>query len=184
MNANLFHILETGVTDARAAAIETARGERISYADLVARAGRMANALVSLGVAPGDRVAAQVEKSVEAIILYLATVRAGAVFLPLNTGYTPAEIDYFIGDATPAVFVCDPARADALTDAAARAGARIVEPGEVELRVGASSADVREVLPFTLTGDRRTVGFERRLHPESIVEHLPAQAPGGRGSDG
>ena len=125
MNANLFHILETGVTDARAA-IETAGGERISYADLVARAGRMANALVSLGVAPGDRVAAQVEKSVEAIILYLATVRAGAVFLPLNTGYTPAEIDYFIGDATPAVFVCDPARADALTDAAARAGARIV----------------------------------------------------------
>src|SRR5699024_6384160 len=65
-------------------------------------------------------------KSVEAIILYLATVRAGAVFLPLNTGYTPAEIDYFIGDATPVVFVCDPARADALTDAAARAGARIV----------------------------------------------------------
>ena len=126
MNANLFHILETGVTDARAAAIETAGGERISYADLVARAGRMANALVSLGVAPGDRVAAQVEKSVEAIILYLATVRAGAVFLPLNTGYTPAEIDYFIGDATPVVFVCDPARADALTDAAARAGARIV----------------------------------------------------------
>ena len=126
MNANLFHILETGVTDARATAIETAGGERISYADLVARAGRMANALVSLGVAPGDRVAAQVEKSVEAIILYLATVRAGAVFLPLNTGYTPAEIDYFIGDATPAVFVCDPARADALTDAAARAGARIV----------------------------------------------------------
>ena len=44
--------------------------------------------------------------------LYLATVRAGAVFLPLNTGYTPAEIDYFIGDATPAILVSDPARAD------------------------------------------------------------------------
>ena len=66
------------------------------------------------------------EKSVEAIILYLATLRAGAVFLPLNTGYTPAEIDYFIGDATPAVLVCDPARADALRGAASRAGARIV----------------------------------------------------------
>lgn len=126
MTANLFDILQSGITDAQAAAIETPKGERISYADLIARTGRMANALVSLGVAPGDRVAAQVEKSVEAIILYLAAVRAGAVFLPLNTGYTPAEIDYFIGDATPAVFVCDPARADALKDAADRAGAKIV----------------------------------------------------------
>ncbi|WEF24212.1 malonyl-CoA synthase [Paracoccus sp. S3-43] len=126
MTANLFHILETGIADPGATAVETDAGERISYGDLVARAGRMANALVSLGVAPGDRVAAQVEKSVQAVILYLATVRAGAVFLPLNTGYTPAEIDYFIGDATPAVFVCDPAKADALSDAAARAGARIV----------------------------------------------------------
>ncbi|WP_374302056.1 malonyl-CoA synthase [Paracoccus sp. (in: a-proteobacteria)] len=126
MNANLFDILETGIADPEATAIETPQGQRITYADLVARTGRMANALVSLGVRPGDRVAAQVEKSVEAIILYLATVRAGAVFLPLNTGYTPAEIDYFIGDATPAVFVCDPARAEALADAAKRAGARIV----------------------------------------------------------
>ncbi|WP_347137945.1 malonyl-CoA synthase [Paracoccus sp. SSK6] len=126
MNANLFDILETGIPDPQATAIETAKGERISYGDLTGRTGRMANALVSLGVKPGDRVAAQVEKSVEAIILYLATVRAGAVFLPLNTGYTPAEIDYFIGDATPAVLVCDPAKADALKDAADRAGAKIV----------------------------------------------------------
>ena len=74
----------------------------------------MANALVGLGVKPGDRVAAQVEKSVEAIVLYLGTVRAGGVFLPLNTGYTPAEIEYFLGDAEPAVFVCDPARREAL----------------------------------------------------------------------
>lgn len=126
MNANLFDILETGITDPDATAIETAGGQRISYGDLVARTGRMANALAGLGVKPGDRVAAQVEKSVQAIILYLATVRAGAVFLPLNTGYTPSEIDYFIGDATPAILVSDPARADALSDAAARAGARIM----------------------------------------------------------
>ncbi|WP_103173439.1 malonyl-CoA synthase [Paracoccus sp. SY] len=126
MNANLFDILETGITDPDATAIETAGGERISYGDLVARTGRMANALAGLGVKPGDRVAAQVEKSVQAIILYLATVRAGAVFLPLNTGYTPSEIDYFIGDATPAILVSDPARADALSDAAARAGARLM----------------------------------------------------------
>ena len=126
MSANLFDILEASIADPEATAIETAGGERISYGDLTARTGRMANALAGLGVTPGDRVAAQVEKSVEAIILYLATVRAGAVFLPLNTGYTPAEIDYFIGDATPTVFVCDPAKADALADAAERAGAGIV----------------------------------------------------------
>lgn len=126
MSANLFDILQTGIRDAQATAIETAGGEAISYGDLVGRTGRMANALAGLGVKPGDRVAAQVEKSVEAIILYLATVRAGAVFLPLNTGYTPSEIDYFIGDATPAVFVCDPGRADALKEAADRAGARVV----------------------------------------------------------
>ena len=121
MSDNLFDILVRGITDPDATAIETLSGERISYGDLVARTGRMANALVGLGVQPGDRVAVQVEKSVEAIILYLATVRAGAVFLPLNTGYTPAEIEYFIGDAAPAVFVCDPAKAEALAEAAGSA---------------------------------------------------------------
>ncbi len=126
MNANLFDILARSITDAGATAIETLDGTRISYADLVARTGRMANALVSLGVKPDDRVAVQVEKSVEAIILYLATARAGAVFLPLNTGYTAAEIAYFIDDAEPALFVCDPSRAADLTEAAEKAGARMV----------------------------------------------------------
>ena len=126
MNANLFDILHKGIPDLGALAIETAGGGRILYGDLVDRSGRMANALAALGVAPGDRVAAQVEKSPEAIVLYLATVRAGAVFLPLNTAYTPAEMEYFIADAQPAVLVCDPARVDALADAAGRAGTRIV----------------------------------------------------------
>lgn len=126
MNANLFAVLADNIADPAATAVETAEGERITYADLVARTGRIANALANLGVRPGDRVAAQVEKSVEAIVLYLATVRAGGVFLPLNTGYTPAEIEYFVGDAEPAVFVCDPARREALQPAADRAGARVV----------------------------------------------------------
>ena len=126
MNANLFAVLSDNIPNPAATAIETAAGERISYADLVARTGRMANALVGLGVQPGDRVAAQVEKSVEAIILYLATVRAGGVFLPLNTGYTPAEIEYFVTDAEPAVFVCDPARQDALQPAAEKVGTTLV----------------------------------------------------------
>jgi malonyl-CoA/methylmalonyl-CoA synthetase len=126
MNANLFDILARGITDPDKVAIETASGERISYAELVARTGRVANALKVLGLEPGDRVAAQVEKSVEAIALYLATARAGGVFLPLNTGYTPAEVEYFLGDAEPAVFVCDPARYESLKPVATAAGARVL----------------------------------------------------------
>jgi malonyl-CoA/methylmalonyl-CoA synthetase len=97
-------------------------GGTVSYGGLWRAAETVAGVLIAAGVAPGDRVAAQVEKSVEAIELYLGTILAGGVFLPLNTGYTPAEIDYFLGDAAPAVFVCDPARRDALTPVAERAG--------------------------------------------------------------
>ena len=83
-------------------------GRRYSYGDVEDVSGRFANVLVGLGVKPGDRVAVQVPKSIEAIMLYLAVVRAGAIFLPLNTGYTPAEIEYFLDNATPRIFVCDP----------------------------------------------------------------------------
>ncbi len=82
-----------------------------SYAEVVALSGRLANLLCARGVAPGDRVAAQVQKSVTAIALYLATVRAGAVFLPLNTAYTRKEVEYFLADAEPALFVCGSERA-------------------------------------------------------------------------
>ncbi len=66
----------------------------------------MANLLASLGLPAGARVAVQVEKSVEAMMLYLATLRAGYVFLPLNTAYQSTEIEYFIGNAEPSVMVC------------------------------------------------------------------------------
>ncbi len=81
-----------------------------SYADVVSLSGQFANLLQAAGVMPGDRVAVQVQKSVEAIALYLATVRAGGVFLPLNTAYTRTEVSYFLEDAEPAVFVCDSSR--------------------------------------------------------------------------
>ncbi len=100
-------------------------GRRYSYQDMLDVSARFANALVALGVKPGDRVAVQVEKSIEALMLYLGTVRAGAIFLPLNTAYTPAEIEYFLGDAEPALFVCDPAKAAALQPFADRAGAKL-----------------------------------------------------------
>jgi malonyl-CoA/methylmalonyl-CoA synthetase len=87
---------------------------RFSYGDVQRLSARAASALVSLGVRPGDRVAVQVEKSPEALFLYLGALRAGAVFLPLNTAYTPSEVGYFAGDARPTVFVADPSRRDAL----------------------------------------------------------------------
>ncbi|MBB6250658.1 malonate--CoA ligase [Nitrospirillum iridis] len=99
----------------------------LTYGDVVALSARMANLLVARGVKPGDRVAVQVEKSAEAIMLYLACVRAGAVYLPLNTGYTLAELDYFIGDATPHLVVCDPAKAAAMKDLALGKGVAAVE---------------------------------------------------------
>lgn len=85
----------------------------ISFTQMRETVERLAGALTALGVQPGDRVAAQVEKSPEAIALYLATLQVGGIFLPLNTAYTGGEIDYFIGDAAPRLFVCDPAQADA-----------------------------------------------------------------------
>ena len=90
----------------------------MTFGELFARAERMAGALVARGVEPGDRVAVQVSKTIEAIQLYLGTVMAGGVFLPLNTAYTTHEVAYFLGDATPRVVVCDPAREDAIRDIA------------------------------------------------------------------
>lgn len=124
-NANLFSRLFDGLDDPKRLAIETHDGARISYGDLIARAGQMANVLVARGVKPGDRVAVQVEKSVANIVLYLATVRAGAVYLPLNTAYTLNELDYFIGDAEPSLVVCDPAKAEGLAPIAAKVKAKV-----------------------------------------------------------
>ncbi|WP_282603115.1 malonyl-CoA synthase [Paracoccus sp. PARArs4] len=81
----------------------------ISFAQMRDIVERMAGALTEMGVTPGDRVAVQVEKSPEAIALYLAVLQVGGIFLPLNTAYTGPEIDYFVGDASPRIFVCDPA---------------------------------------------------------------------------
>ncbi|MDO6485027.1 malonate--CoA ligase [Shimia thalassica] len=90
----------------------------MTFGELFAGAERMAGALVGCGVQPGDRVAVQVDKTIEAIQLYLGTVMAGGVFLPLNTAYTTPEVAYFLGDATPHVVVCDPAKADAIAEVA------------------------------------------------------------------
>jgi len=129
MNANLFSRLFDGLDNPNRLAIETIDGQHISYGDLIARAGQMANVLVANGVKPGDRVAAQTEKSVPGLVLYLAAVRAGAVYLPLNTAYTLNELEYFITDAEPSLVVCDPSKLEGIRAIAAKVGARVLTLG-------------------------------------------------------
>jgi malonyl-CoA/methylmalonyl-CoA synthetase len=107
--------------------LERPDGSTLSYADLLDLSGRMANVLVGLGVKPGDRVAAQVEKSAEALMVYLAALRTGAVYLPLNTAYTAGELRYFLGDAEPALFVCRPELAEPMRALAGEVGVPRVE---------------------------------------------------------
>ncbi len=97
-------------------------GQLFSYGDVDRLSAQAASALAALGVKPGDRVAVQVEKSPEALFLYLGALRAGAVFLPLNTAYTASEVGYFVGDARPTVFVADPARQEELGASLAAGG--------------------------------------------------------------
>ena len=127
MSGNLFDLIRSRMPAASKTFLEMADGRRISYGDLVAMSGRIANVLVLDGVEPGDRVAVQVEKSPENLILYLAVLRTGAVYLPLNTAYTLAELEYFIGDAEPKLVVCDPAKRDGIATMAAKLGVAAVE---------------------------------------------------------
>jgi malonyl-CoA/methylmalonyl-CoA synthetase len=106
-NHNLFAALRAHFpADLNQTAVETDKGLHYSWRDLDRASAMMANLLESLNLPKGARVAVQVEKSVEAMMLYLATLRAGYVFLPLNTAYQSAEIEYFIGNAQPSVVVC------------------------------------------------------------------------------
>jgi malonyl-CoA/methylmalonyl-CoA synthetase len=156
MNANLFSRLFDGLDDPDRLAIETIDGQRISYGDLIARAGQMANLLVSSGVKPGDRVAAQTEKSVPGLVLYLAVVRAGAVYLPLNTAYTLNELEYFITDAEPSMVVCDPARTEGIAAIAAKVGAKVLTlaaDGKGSLTDAAATAKPRFATVIRADGD-------------------------------
>ena len=103
---NLFAIFQRHFpTDIDQPFLETESGRVVTFAELEDTNARYAGLITSLGVKPGDRVAVQVEKSVEALMLYLACLRAGAVYLPLNSAYRESEIAYFLGDAMPNIFV-------------------------------------------------------------------------------
>lgn len=126
-NRNLFAALRAAFPqDLDAVAVETDSGLAYSWRDLDRGTAMIANLLQSLGIEPGARIAVQVEKSVEGMMLYLATLRAGYVFLPLNTAYQKAEIEYFVGNAEPAVVVCTPANFGWVSKIAFQAGTQHV----------------------------------------------------------
>jgi malonyl-CoA/methylmalonyl-CoA synthetase len=109
MSENLYALIASRFpADMDAPALVLPEGNRVSYRDLDRESARYANLLVSRGLKKGDRVAVQVEKSPQALFLYLGAIRAGLVFLPLNPAYQSGEIGYFLGDAKPGMFVCRP----------------------------------------------------------------------------
>jgi len=158
-NANLFSALRAGFpADLDSIAIETADEENLRYTwrDLDRGTAMLANLLGSLDLPPGSRVAVQTEKSVEALMLYLAVLRAGLVYLPLNTAYQRDEIGYFIGNAEPAVVVCSPKHFGWVSRLAFAAGTTHV---------------------FTLGDDRSGSLLQR------AAVHSDVQAPAVRGAD-
>ena len=100
-------------------------GTTLSHRDFADLAGRLAGLIVARGVKPGDRVAAQVEKSPAALALYAACIRVGAVYLPLNTAYTREELGFFLSDCAVTLFFCDPGREAELAPVAQAAGAAL-----------------------------------------------------------
>ena len=127
MNENLYALIAARFpADRDACAIETHDGRYWTWRDLDRATARIANLLASLRLPPGSRVAVQVDKSVEALCLYLATLRAGHVFLPLNSAYQQAEIDYFVENAEPGVVVCAPGNLGWVAPIARSRGARHV----------------------------------------------------------
>jgi len=152
-NDNLFSALRAAFpADLTATAVETDEGLQYSWQDLDRATAMVANLLESLDLPAGSRIAVQVEKSVEALVLYLATLRAGFVFLPLNTAYQSAEIEYFIGNAEPAVVVCSGANFGWVSKIAFKAGTHHV---------------------FTLNDDRTGSLLDRAaVHSD---RHAPAQ---------
>ena len=158
---NLFVALRDAFpADLDAVAVETDNGLCYSWRDLDRASAMVANLLASLSIPPDasgapPRVAVQVEKSVEAMILYLATLRAGFVFLPLNTAYQRAEIEYFIGTARPAVVVCTRGNFPWVSQIAFQAGTRHV---------------------FTLDDDRSGSLLERAAHCSDRQQPVVRQA--------
>src|SRR5438876_6976627 len=125
MNANLYALLAAHFPEsAEQPCLLIPDGPVVHYDELDTASARIAHALTEAGAQPGDRVAVQVDKCWEPLALYLACLRAGLVYLPLNTGYQRSELSYLFGDAEPSVIVCGPQSAERV--AALRPEARVL----------------------------------------------------------
>jgi len=113
MYEGLFAQMRAAMPEGNQPFLRTPDGRLLSYADMLACSGQFANCLDAAGLRPGDRLAVQVEKSVASLLLYLACLRTGAIYVPLNPAYTPAEMSYFLADAEPACVVAAPGKAAA-----------------------------------------------------------------------
>src|SRR3546814_13939451 len=109
MAGNLYHALLRAAAGAGDRLfLDTGDARSIAYSELDRRVAAVASALLSAGIKPGDRVPAQVEQSSEAVLLYLASLRTGAIFMPLNSAYTSAELSGFVDDSETTLLVSDP----------------------------------------------------------------------------
>jgi len=158
-NRNLFTALRAAFpADLDGTAIETADTPQVlrySWRDLDRASAMIANLFDSLALPPASRIAVQTEKSVEALMLYLAVLRAGHVYLPLNTGYQAGEIEYFIGNAEPALVVCSGKNFGWVSKLAFLAGTRHV---------------------FTLNDDRSGTLLDRAAFHSDVHEPAPRAA--------
>ena len=149
--------------DRDAPLLRLADGREISYAEMEDTVGRLTALFRALGIAPGDGIAVQVEKSPENLFLYLAIVKTGAVLLPLNTAYTDEEIAYFLGDAEPALFVCQPEREAGLREVARRSAvARVLtlgSDGDGSLMPDAAKHDPDDAIAERAAGDLAAICY-------------------------
>lgn len=123
VNANIYSLFTARFpADRQAPFLETLDGRCVRYADLETETARYARFLTDLGIVAGDRIAVQVDKSPPALFFYLACLRAGFIYLPLNPAYRQTEVEYFLDDAAPRFILCAPASLDMMQTAAARRG--------------------------------------------------------------
>jgi len=143
--------------------LRTPAGRQLSYEALREQSARLASALMRRGVARGDRVAVRVEKSLEAVVLYVACLRMGAVFVPINVASSPHEVDYLLRDSSPRIAIVPPGERAVLAPLADRAGIQCVET------LGADGEGSLSELTRLCDPERKSMGPYDAGSPAAIV---------------